>query len=388
MDYSKLLISLKRAHGTTNKLELLAQADECGKLILQFTYNPFLRYQIDTRLPKYKVNKYGRFLDEDPLWAETLTKVHKRELTGFSARDAIVRMLEVYNEESAEWILKILKKNLALGINVKTINKVFPGLIPDFGVMLAQKWDSSYLSKPLLMSIKYDGVRAIFKDGKLLTRRGHQLIGLDHITSILNPDISVDGELIIPGVHFQEASGKIRSGQDVPEAVYMVFDYLETMSDPMHERYKNLISYVEQVGDPYVKLVKHIPVKNEEHIHTTFKKVLDQGYEGLMIKLKNAPYVYVRSSNWLKLKVQDTLDLAIIDSFEGKDKYEGMLGGFIVNHKGVSVKVGSGFSDEDRVNYWRQPEQYVGQVIEVAYHEETPDHSLRHPVYKGFRWDK
>ena len=66
----------------------------------------------------------------------------------------------------------------------------------------------------------------------------------------------------------------------------------------------------------------------------------------------------------------------------------GMLGGFIGNFNGVEVRVGSGLSDNDRVDFWGRREQIRGDLMEVEYHEVTPDGSLRHPRFARFRDDK
>lgn len=69
-----------------------------------------------------------------------------------------------------------------------------------------------------------------------------------------------------------------------------------------------------------------------------------------------------------------------------------MLGGLTVDYNGVPVRVGSGFSDQDRQVLWAiwmtDPEQLKRKMLEVSFHEVTPDGSLRHPRAKRFRPDK
>ena len=87
----------------------------------------------------------------------------------------------------------------------------------------------------------------------------------------------------------------------------------------------------------------------------------------------------------MKIKAEETLDLYVTGWEPGTGKYEGMIGALIVNHKGVPVNVGSGLSDTLRQE---DPAEIVGRMIEVEYHEVTPDGSLRHPRFKRFRDDK
>ena len=81
--------------------------------------------------------------------------------------------------------------------------------------------------------------------------------------------------------------------------------------------------------------------------------------------------------------------------YEGSkgSKYEGMLGGVYVDYKGTQVGVGSGFSDEERLEYFENPDLIVGKIIEVQYFGETKnqkneDKSMRFPVFKMIRDDK
>lgn len=62
-----------------------------------------------------------------------------------------------------------------------------------------------------------------------------------------------------------------------------------------------------------------------------------------------------------------------------------MIGKLVVDFNGVLVGVGSGLSDEIRA---LDPEELIGRMCEVSYHEVTPDLSLRHPVFECFRDDK
>ena len=81
---------------------------------------------------------------------------------------------------------------------------------------------------------------------------------------------------------------------------------------------------------------------------------------------------------------------ALIGAEEGSGKYEGILGAIIIDFNGVEVNVGGGFSDEQRVDLWKMYHEgtLVGKVVEVWFHEVTPDKSMRHPRFKWFREDK
>jgi DNA ligase-1 len=117
-----------------------------------------------------------------------------------------------------------------------------------------------------------------------------------------------------------------------------------------------------------------------------------KGEEGIMINIWDADYEFKRTNNLLKVKKFNTCDLRVTGFEEGTGKYVGMLGAFICEYKGGQVKVGSGLTDEQRVDVWRNSRDYENLIIEVSYFEETKDStgklSLRFPTFKDFRFDK
>jgi DNA ligase 1 len=85
--------------------------------------------------------------------------------------------------------------------------------------------------------------------------------------------------------------------------------------------------------------------------------------------------------------------LEIIDAIEGKGKYKGMLGAFLCRGKitgyNIEAEVGSGFNDEQRVEFWKKRKQMIGTKIEVKYQGLTDDGtSLRFPIFRKTKEDR
>ena len=123
-------------------------------------------------------------------------------------------------------------------------------------------------------------------------------------------------------------------------------------------------------------------------------QVTSLNWEGLMVR-RDAPYESGRSKNLLKIKIFHDAEYKVIESIMGSQRVivdereveEIMLSAVIIEHKGNRVQVGSGFSINERREYFKNPEKIVGKVITVQYFEETVDqsgnNSLRFPVFKG-----
>ena len=117
------------------------------------------------------------------------------------------------------------------------------------------------------------------------------------------------------------------------------------------------------------------------------------GYEGIMIR-KDVGYEGKRSKNLLKVKKMHDAEYVVVDVENGthrviengREVEEEMLRAVMVEHKGNRVRVGSGFSIDQRRFYYQNPDEILGKTITVQYFEETTDqhgdHSLRFPVIK------
>ena len=113
--------------------------------------------------------------------------------------------------------------------------------------------------------------------------------------------------------------------------------------------------------DDFAKCIPMTVVENEKQIEDFFENSINEGSEGLMLKMLDKPYqAGSRGSYWLKLKREyrnelgDSLDLVVIGGFFGKGRRTGNYGTLLLatydedEDTFTSIcKVGTGFSDED-----------------------------------------
>lgn len=407
--------------------------DEAVKYYLNFIYNPYIITGLsEKKLERLHLTEYVDYIGDTFKSArEALEYVQTHNTGRFEDITELRRFyLKCFNFDSEQFektgyatdtssiFEKLLKKDFTLGITSTTINKVIPGLIPEFNVMLANK----YFDNPTIveghefaLTTKIDGGRiiAIKENGEVsfFTRAGQRYEGLidleEDLRKIPFDNFVFDGELTLldkgtlTSKDQYKETMKISRKDGIKHGLKMlVFDYLPVES---FRKQSCGLSYKErrQILDSifshssmtfFVELPILYQGKDTSKIAEWLNYNIAHGEEGIMINMVNARYEYKRSNVLLKVKKMNDLDLEVIGFEEGTNRHAGRLGALLVNYKGYTVKVGSGFSDELRDEIWRNKDEYLGTIVEVSYFEETSNQdggiSLRFPVFKDFRPDK
>jgi DNA ligase-1 len=347
-----------------------------------------------------------------------------RQLTGDDARSAIELALSASTgAQWNDWYRRILIKDLRCGVSEKTVNKIKKNAVPVFECMLAH--DGANHEKKItgvrLIEPKLDGVRCItiidYESRTVVqyTRNGKVLENFSHITDALLANIDdfgrsyvLDGEVVSSS--FQELMKQVHRKDDVKasDARLMLFDMI-----PLFE-FKNGKSVMGQKRrsallrsfKPAFNKCGNIDVIKQEEVdldsyvgEMQFKQfnldTIEQGFEGIMIKVPDAAYECKRSTSWLKMKPFIEVSLAIVDVEEGTGKNEGRLGAIICegedDGKQIRVNVGSGFTDDQRDEFWSDRSSIVGQIVEVRADAATRSqdsedlYSLRFPRFLRFR---
>ena len=388
--------------------------NELLKKVLWFVYNPYIVTGLSSKKINKIVNKQIKYAP-----AETIEEVFEylqEHNTGTDMDIAYVSEF-IQGKPDQEMYGQIFTKELKLGITSKTINKVFPNLIPEFNVMLAEKyWDRmeelEKTNPDIIITQKYDGVRCVAihdKSGiKLFSRQGKPIEGLHDLEEQLLwlPFGCFDGELLlnkdnIPSKDlYRETVTVVNSkDQDKKNIVFNIFDTCEIKefengycSVPCIERKKIIQELEEQMKPDWWKSVPilYYGRYDKDIVQQELNKQIALEHEGVMVNIANAPYEARRTKNILKVKAMQDCDLKIIGFEEGTGKNKGILGAIIVDYKGFEVRVGSGFTYQDREYFWANQNELLGRVITVQYFEETTNKkdnslSLRFPVYLELR---
>lgn len=307
----------------------------------------------------------------------------------------------------------------------------FPG---EMAPMFATLASTAFSGEGWMFEPKLDGYRtlAMINNGsvKLLSRRGHDTTAQypELVRQLANPPsgtIILDGEIVAfgtdgkPSFHAMQSRAQIKGAHLLEAAdretpcVFYVFDLLyadglDLRGEPLVDRKRWLRQAI--LPASRVVLVDYI----EDDGETMFAVSQVTGLEGIIAKRADSRYeAGKRSRNWLKIKNTQTADFVVAGVSEGQGGRKSHFGALLLGYwqEGELVyagHVGSGFDDNKlqslseklarlTVNEcpfqenpplhgkttWVRPEI----VVEVKFHEWTPDGNLRAPVFLRERED-
>jgi len=437
---------LNESDSRLHKEDVIKQALEASVLgstnaqiflgFLKACYNPYVTFGV-----KQIPDTVGIVNAENP-WTEfneLMLQLSQRRLTGNAAREAIQEMAERFDSE--EWntfLAPVLRRDMRAGISDKTINKICKKTdyeIPIFGCQLATNSEG----RPEMRGIKrlepkLDGVRVLMmvipsdngvtvisfsRNGKVFENFTHieEQVSLNWLKMIrqtkmakqLSGGFVLDGEVI--GNTFQELMRQARRKENVQadDSVFNIFDIIpladfrrghwNAQLSKRIEVLEAMRSVIDAMAN--VELLPHIMVDldtaaGKDQLMRYAKDQVNAGFEGIMIKDVNAPYECKRNTFWMKWKPTITVDLTVVGIEEGTGRNQGRLGALVCegmdDGKFIQVNVGSGYSDEDRDDYWKNSNLVIGRTAEVLCDVITQNqdgsYSLRFPRFVRFRDDK
>ncbi len=300
---------------------------------------------------------------------------------------------------------------------------ISPMLAKEFDPKKLAKWQSVYLQP------KLDGMRTIYDgEGGLWTRTGKPIVSmpklLEQIINIFGAQ-PTDGELYTHDSSFQKIIKSARRTVNIEENEEICYHVYDLPVDELTfaERYHHLNSgYRAYIAKRWYKEHLEIPmrIKIVDTVITSYRKKEElaihelSGYEGTMARNGAGLYKFgKRSSDLLKIKTFKDAEFEVVgvEQFLSYDKdivpegtpgskrysdgtcYKDInpipldkLGALVLKtESGATVRSGSGFDDEERVEYWKNPP--IGKLATIKFQQWTDgDNPVpRFPIFKCIR---
>lgn len=257
--------------------------------------------------------------------------------------------------------------------------------------MLARTYGPKFSRFPCYVQPKLNGVRALYQNGTWQSRDGklwkrgvlaHLTDELNSITDVLSGRM-LDGELYVHGWKLQRINGAIavnrnESNEDTVKVEYHVFD------SPSHEKFSKrwfpLFDALSKQASRLIKVVSTHTCADAKEMDSYFHYYTEVGYEGIMLRpdgpyeLGETPHGTTKRSEFLwKRKQWEDSEFTCIGITQGEGKADIGIGALICQQyedngeivTSPEFRVGTGFSDEERIEYMKNPP--IGKLIKVRY---------------------
>ena len=411
----KIINQLREESSTNGKLKILKdnKDNELLKKVLEYTYNPFKKYGMSEKSLTCKEGNINYEIDNIFKLLDLLSNSNIND----SLRDTTNSFLSVVKKDIRDIYKCMLLKDLKIGLNAKSINKIWKDLIPQFNVMLADKYfekQQKVKGKEFIISQKLDGSRfVLIKDNlgnvKCYTRQGQEVDGLiefENDFKLIPNNTVIDGEVLLnkQGLHskdlYRETMKEFRKKGEKHGLILNAFDILtfdefkegksKTKCKDRKQQLHNLIN-----NNNFTNIIE-VPIryigKDENMIIKLLDEAVNNDEEGVMVNLADAVYECKRTTNILKAKKFKDCDVRVLDIIEGTGKNIGKLGAitiqFEVDGKLYTCDCGVGFSDYERLLYWNNKELLLNKIVTIGYFEisqnsKTKEYGLRFPTWKN-----
>lgn len=416
--------ALQKAKKKTDKTRILLDArkdfgDEADELMAFFRF--LLDPAIITGLSDAKINKKVTAMPDIDIQYLSCGYLYIMGAGHNTGSDASIATIQNYlhkNPEYEEFLKRLFTKNLPIGVEAATINKVYgEEIIPVWEVQQGYPIDKYKFRKGELIfaSRKLNGSRGTYFKGDIISRQAQKFEGLDYIIKdiekIIGTDYAVDGELIrrnidglTDGQNFRETISILNSdGNDKSLIKFVIFDIVpidEFERDACTENYSvrkkrllDLKNKIQKNGTQNIEVVQMVYEGTDVNdVYDWLDYAVKHDWEGLVVN-RQVPYRRTRHNGCLKVKRFYTVDLRITAIEEGQNRLAGTMGALVVDYKGNELRVGSGFDDATRAAVWENPDNYIGKIVEVKFKEKSCDkktglESLQFPTFVRFRDDK
>ena len=262
------------------------------------------------------------------------------------------------------------------------------GILP----MLAHKYTEHghKMKFPCLGQPKLDGIRctAIKAFGKvtLWTRTRKHIKSMPHIeAAILKafPDEAVvlDGELYNHDYKddFEHIIELVRPDEPVEGHEVVQYHIYDTpMEGPFSARNAWMEEHIK--GDTLVR-VHTFEINSAEDVDAWHDRMVELGYEGLILRNAAGLYVNKRSYDLLKYKHFDTEEFRIVGIEEGRGRLQGHVGKFVcLTAEGLEFRAKQRGSLKKLKEYWEDHSLWEGKILTVQFQNWTQEHRPRFPV--------
>jgi DNA ligase-1 len=421
-----IIQELNQENGSNYKMAVLKKYSDhvLLKRVLKMTYDrATYTYGISMKnIPPYNPNGGSATLELALL--ELDEYFAPRKITGNAAIERLTDIHNALGEDEATVFRCVINRDLRINLGRTNINKVYKNLIVKPLYMRCALFnDKTKLKinpKNAIVQLKADGTYREFRveNGipSAITRSGQEC-DYPMINQELSdfPDGYYFGELTVweSGRAMDRATGNglINSSEPPHDKIILeLWDYVSPLeyanaankvkgTTPYYKRLDTLKAIVFGVSPIFARRIRVIETYEVQSFAEALAHCSDwmtAGYEGAILKDRNAIFRDGTSPQQLKLKLEIDADVRITGFLEGKvgTKREATFGSILFQSDDGKVKGRtSGFTDEQLEDFNSRRAELIGQIMTVTFNDLTQGranehYALSHPRFVELRNDK
>lgn len=421
MKLHEIIAALAAESSTKAKSAILEKHKDNFDLKLYFkaTLDPFINYFIRIKdLPGVSgINNLDAVTIQ-----EVINNLNGRVFTGHAARDYVYGVMLSLTVEDQILLKNMINHDANCKVAEGLVNKCWKNLIAEFPVMLADKYDAKTAA-----NIK-EGKDRIFVQKKEDGGRVAIVVTSDHMVTVYSrsgnilethevfqnlfarfPGKVFDGELLVlddTGIQDRKASNGIFNkavrGTITPDeasmfhvVVWDVIDHGRWLSGydetPYTDRFATLVNVCSSLPQQKVSIVQSQLISTHAEAQMFYERMLEQGFEGAMMKVATMPWEAKRSKLVLKLKETKDATLKCV-GVQPHTKNPRLIGSLECETScgRLKVSIGSGLTEEDRN---RDPGYFIDKLVDMQYNmlitkKTSDEHSMFLPRYRSIRLDQ
>jgi len=261
--------------------------------------------------------------------------------------------------------------------------------------MLADK-DPDDVVYPCYVQRKYDGLRGLTKKEitEFIRSRKGKVFDIQHLVDAIKGHLprgyELDGELYLHGRSLQQIVSIVKNIHNPEHSLlcYRVYDLFGDKANnlPYHQRKNILNRILRRIGHEQVQRVPTYLVHNRDEMMALFTQFREEGYEGAMARTPDGTYKYGdRPKDLVKVKdfEEEEFELIGMEDSEGRDKGCAVFvlktpDGVVFNSRPMGTR-------EQRREYLRNEENYIGEMVTVIFQYYTDEGKPAHSRCKAIR---
>ncbi len=388
-------------------------------------YDPTKNYYIK-KMPKAITP--SKWYEADDILSELPSILSQRLLTGNAAKEYLQERYSGMDHSDRPLLEWLIARDVKAGINVSTINKVWPDLIfevPYMRCSLESNVDISAWgwgeSSPHFVQLKADGMfcNAVVKRDsvELMSRQGTQFpVGVlfDLETDLKEMPINMVymGELVVEHCGLtldrQTGNGILNSclhGEQLPDGhsvTMLLWDCVPITdfrngkcSTTYTQRWDYLCKNAAHRAPDHISVITSSRVTSMQEAKRIAADMMLEGHEGAILKNANSIWKDGTSKDVVKIKAEVTVELQAVELVQGSGKNADTFGSVrCVSSDGKLVVDVPGFTDSSRKTIFDNWSEMQGRILSVTANDlltpgkNNDNCSLFLPRFDEWRFDK